>query len=576
MTQQHGLTWGTLDLVSTTPTADGYVITAMDGSDFGNPVPITETIASLLTDGSLVDHTRTDNRTIVLRLQVTAPESASPGVALAKAEAAIMSQSGDRISGDEVPELIWTPPIDGAEPSVYDVVFAWPERDSEGWDEGEVLHERRNYVLTLTCLPFARPETSVVVATTAGAATVVDTCDSDAAWSHDPSATLTATSGYLQLQKFTTTSTTANRLNLPSTAGPYLRMSLTLVSGDAVVFNVGDAGFTTSSPAPVLATSASAIPGATDYYIAAPEGVGSIQLRPTRSVSGTITLRIHQIDSVEMVPVIGTARQQARRLEVGGSAPTQAALRVADATPAALGTEILVYTGDHGFVPALRPWRSASAAVTADAAMVSGSRNTLTSTMTFQIPAGSLAEATHALLARLSVTVAGTLSWSARMVNSSGTTTVGSSVTATGSASVPITSGYEVIALGSLVLPVVDVEGTQMVELVLTGTANMTFDDGWLFNLDDGALTWIKDSDSLTWVEIRSPEIDSARPSVFGGLAAAGTDGVCIDWKCESFGTHRFSPDGVYTFVVTSTSLLATSSGEFYRRYHSHVYDESA
>ncbi|SFM98432.1 hypothetical protein SAMN05421671_4541 [Pimelobacter simplex] len=104
----------------------------------------------------------------------------------------------------------------------------------------------------------------------------------------------------------------------------------------------------------------------------------------------------------------------------------------------------------------------------------------------------------------------------------------------------------------------------------------MTLDESWLFAVHDGALTWITDSDSLTWIEIRSPELGAARPSVYGGTGAKGANSVCIDWKCKSFGAHRFEPGLMQIFTVASTSLVSQSELEFYPRYHSHVGDEAA
>ena len=51
---------------------------------------------------------------------------------------------------------------------------------------------------------------------------------------------------------------------------------------------------------------------------------------------------------------------------------------------------------------------------------------------------------------------------------------------------------------------------------------------------------------------------------------------VCIDWKCESFGAHRFDPGLMQIFTVTTTSKVSQSTLEFYPRYHSHVEDDAA
>jgi hypothetical protein len=240
--------------------------------------------------------------------------------------------------------------------------------------------------------------------------------------------------------------------------------------------------------------------------------------------------------------------------------------------------DILIHTSRNtDWQPPLRRWRTNSAAVTANSLFVSGGHNTLVSPMTFQFPASRITEGTYALMALMDVTTAGTLTYTASIVDAAGSATVGTSQDIFGSIALPVTSGYKVLKLASLQLPPVLVEGDQLIELVLTGTANMDFDEGWLFGLDDGALTWIDDADAsfpLQAVQVRSPELGAARPSVYG-RAASMTSMVCIDYKCESFGAHQFDP-GLMQVTTVNGSIEHQSEIEHYRRYHSHVLDESA
>ena len=356
---------------------------------------------------------------------------------------------------------------------------------------------------------------------------------------------------------------------------PYLRVSaqVELSSGSAVPrFRLGTG---TASLVTPIATAPSSIAGATDYYLATSDFdvFEAEAYLPSGSTTPTATLRIAHMERTDTIAGAGsTRRQQARIAEVVGSAPTQAAIRLYDPTPAALGGDILVHSSrNSAWQPPLRTRMVSSAAVTTDSAMVSGSRNTLTSAMVFRIPASLITEGTYALMGRLNVTVAGTLAWQARMVSSSGATTVGSSRVVTGSTALAVTTDYTISMLGSLVLPVLAAEADQMIELTLTGTANMTIDEAWLFGLDDGALTWLRDTDSLTWVELRSPELGAARPSVYGGTGALGNGAVCVDWKCEAFGAHRFDPGTMQVFTVTTSSLASQSELKFYPRYHSHA-----
>lgn len=586
MTQQHGLTWGALDFVSKEPTAAGYLLEACaDGTNFGNPKALIQTVRSLLTDGSLAVLEGWDNREIPIHLRISAP-SAIAGPALAAAEAALMAE----LRAESKSPLVYTPPATDAPASYFDVVVAELERDNgNDWDFDESQREERYYILTLTCLPFARPaDTTVVPAISAPPVTptvsVVDACTSLTGWtalvgttsligsdgirvSHPTSLPSMQRSGAVSMTGFPYLTVQARALRLNSGGGPALAEATVAVDGVVLT---------------PVATTGSLAAGDRKLYFE----TGSFStltftiVDPWVGGSGTpvsSNIDVYQIEKTDSLPTAGSARQQVRSATVAGSAPTQAAIRLFDATPAALGTEILVHTSRNtSWQPALRPFRTSSATVAADSAMVSGSRNTLASSMVFRIPANLLTEGTYSLMARLNVGVAGTIGWSAKTVSSAGATTVGSSVVTSGSATVGVTDGYQVINLAALPLPVVKAEADQMVELTLTGTSNMMVDEVWLFGLHDGVLTWLRDTDSLTWLEIRSPELGAARPSIYGGTGAKGANSIDVSWKAAggsfgSFGAHRFDPGLMQIFTVTSSSLVSQSEIEFYPRYHSHV-----
>jgi len=598
MVQQHGLSWGAIDMVSpeVAPPTDGWLVHAMaDGTNFGNPKALLQVVKSLLTDGSLAALEGWDNREVSLRLRLSAP-SVAAGPALAAAEAALFAQ----VLAESKEPLVWTPSATDAPTCVFDVVAAELVRDtSEGWDLEESMREYRYYLLTLTCLPFVRgEETTVVPALGApippGSATTVniDTCDSTVGWVQLRSGGSTLApgsgSGWLYATGSTGSPDYIYALRRTGTVvmgvTPYVKISAqtafpaTMPPTPPTAVFTGPGGVTTAALSPISAGASSFGSDWTDYYF-----------QPGLATIETITIRVQwgppfaehvglAITNVARTDTLGdfansTTRQLSRTASVLGSTPTQASIRLFDATPAALGTEILVHTSrNNQWQPPLRKWRAVSAAVTADNTLVSGGRNTLASPMTFRMPANLLTEGTYGLMARMNVTTAGALGWSARMVSSTGATTVGSSVVVSGSINVPTTGGaYKVLNLAALPLPVLKAEADQMVELTLTGTANMTIDEGWLFGLHDGALTWLQDADSMTWIEIRSPELGAARPSVYGGTGAKGTGGVCVDWKCQSFGAHRFEPGLMQIFTVTTTSLVSQSEIEFYERGHSHM-----
>lgn len=403
-------------------------------------------------------------------------------------------------------------------------------------------------------------------------------------------ATLAATGGHVDATGSASTGYQGTRtISLTRAAvvnmstSPYLRVSaaVTATGGTATgpTFKIGTG---TAVPIEPVGFSPSAIAGYVDYFFA----TGNFDLLVVEAAADggtnwpTTTVSVAHVARTNMVISTGTTRQQSRTAKVLGSAPTQAAIRVYDTTPGALGNDIIVYsTKNAQIAPPLRPFLTSGGA-TVDTAMISGARNTLASPATFRIPATKLLDGMHGLVGRLNVTTAGTLGWSVRIVDSTGTATIGSGVTDSGSIEVPVTSGYRAINLAAMLLPPVEVEGTQLVEITITGTANMSWDEFWLFNLTEGSLSWVRDADSMTWIEVRPPELGRL-PSIYGGTGAFGTNPVCIDYKTigADFGAadqHYADPGLIQVFTVTSTSLKAQAELWFYPRYLDAVLDESA
>ncbi|MCR1785295.1 hypothetical protein KVF89_22335 [Nocardioides carbamazepini] len=579
------VSWGALDFMDpeAAPPAEGFLIHAMaDETGLGNPKAITQVIKSLLTDGSLAVLEGWDNREIKIHLRFSPGTAAVAGPALAAAEAALFAQ----VLAEAKAPLVYTPPAEDAPVCVFDVVAAELERDYSGpWDLDEEMRAFRYYLLTLVCLPFVRGlETTVAPALPVPPVTPttvsIDACTSLTGWTAGyttdqqtwPGTPVLAESGQaVQFQHSSALSFVQRNGAVAMGATPYL-----------VVDATGEAKLTPDSwvggpeyisvridgvPIQPVATSG------TLCYFRPPPSFTTLHVRG--GILGVLGTRVtvRQISRTDTIPGSGTNRQLSRTVTVAGSAPTTAAIRLFDATPAALGTDILVFSSRNlAWKNALRPYRITSAAVTGDATMVSGARNTLSTPMICRFAASLLTEGTYALMAKMLVSTAGSFGWSARMVSSSGGLTVGSSVTVAGSVTVPTTGGVSrVLNLGALPLPVIRAEADQMVELTLTGTPNMTLDEGWLHGLHDGALTWLQDSDSMTWLEIRSPELGAARPSVYGGTGAKGTGGVCVDWKCQSFGAHRFEPGPMAINTVTTSSLASQSEIEFYERGFGHM-----
>lgn len=614
--QQHSILWGDLQLHGPDQPDVDYDMKAIGvGTNFGNPVPIVEAVRSLAIDGALAAITGWDNREFPIRLRV----AANNGETHAQVEAALVAQC----LLDRPPPLIWTPPLGSSAPVVFDVVVAELDRDTDdGWDQDEKRQGFRYWKLTLTCLPSVHPIDSSTIEAIAppsspGSPSVTDVLDECTSatvsnWSLDtdmashtgPTAGTTGTlQTYIQVTGGTLVSGTqhlhairAGSLTMPA-GQQYLAIDVKAfeqVTGGTVNLpgNLQVRLDGVTYPIALVGTGLGQAQS-TRLYVSAP-GVTFTELRVLKDYDDSIGSHIGrpviinsavlQVFRVAATNVLGdtttsTTRQQARSATVYGSMPTRATIRLYDATPGNLGANTLIYTSNNlDFTPPLRRWLVSSASVSTDTSMVSGGYHDLSVPTVFNIPASMLEDAAYALMARIKVTTAGTLSWQARLVDSSGAATLGSGRILSGSISLPVTtgmtvSGFQVFDLADrLQLPPIEVETDDYnVEITLTGTANMTLDEGFLFDLDNGALTWVQDQDGLQWIEVRSPELGAARPSVFGGIGPVGTMSQCIDYKCLSFGAHRFIPGPLQVFTMTTTSLVAQCELEYFPRFHSHV-----
>lgn len=590
MVQQHEIRWAD----SLPPFAgpgselpdDGYAIEAMaDGTNFGNPEALIEIVRSLLTDGSLAVLEGWDNRTVPIRLRLSAP-TAIAGPALAAAESALMAA----ILATPKAPLIYVPPAQDAATCVFDVVAAKLDRDtSDGWDQDEVMREERYYLLTLTCLPFARTENTVVVPAlgeppTPGSPPIVvdiDTCASFAGWAVSFT-NMTATSsgstgGYIYA--------TGTKQPNSSTA---IRLTRTgaVTMGTEPILKVTATWTASATPETISASfdgGAAVYPLArfgNDLFFDAPASFNTVAftlayadlaITPARSLR---ILNVARTDSIG-TPT-GTTRQLSRTANVSGSAPTQAAVRLYDETPAALGADVLVFTSPStSLQPPISSLLYSGATPSPNAARISGKSISLDNSLVFRIPAASVPPGTYAVVARVSNSSASVMPVvvSARLIEVDGSDSLASGAEVSCGATVPVTS-LSVFSLGALSLPPALSEGDQLIELTLAAEVDDNqgaLDELWLFDLTHGALTWVQSSEDIAWMEIRSPELGATRPSVFGGAGAVSENGVSIDHLCQSFGAHRFDPGLMQVFTVCSSSLVSQSEIEFYPRGHSHV-----
>ena len=603
--QDASLIWGVLGIVGPGESDDSnpFTIEAIaGGTHFGNPVPIVEAIHSLVTDWALTETVGWEVREVPIRLRV----SANDGESHAQAEAALSQQRLLTIP----PPLVWISPIGLSEPCVFDVIDAHLEADTdEGWDLKEKNSGHRHFLLTLTCLPFVRAADSTIVP--ALPAPPIDPGDPATITEIDDCSSLTPGGTYAGTWTLETNGgSPTGPTVLVDGAESYIEYSA-VISSDTQHLR-GVRSFTTplavaadeyivfemaNEPGPNQGRMRAAFNGAyrdpvavysepssllIRYWFTAPAAVNQLKILKDFDYVPGIDTETHRILSVAVTDTVGdittsTTRQRTRQLQVAGTAPTQAALRLFDSTAQPLGDDILVYTSTNtDWQPPLRPWLDSSGVVNEDTSLISGGFHNLSVPSVYLIPARLFTPGPYALLARLATTGAQTLTWEAKIVDTAGADTIGSSQVQTGEVLLPDTSGaYTITRLGWVMLPPVEVETDDyMVKLTLTGVAAIEVDEAWPFALHDGALTWVRTGGiPLHWIEIRSPELGSARPSVWGGTGAVGELAACINFMCSgSFGSHQFAPGSMLTQTITDNAWKSECEMEYFRRFLFHVW----
>jgi hypothetical protein len=602
--QDDVLLWGDLQLQGPVPVDATYEIDTMaDGTNMGNPISIIEQVQAMAIDGALAARTGWDARTIPVRIRL----AANDGEALAKAEAALTAQS----LMDRPPPITWTPPLGESATAVFDVMVADLQRDtSDGWDFDEKYYGHRYFVLTLTCLPFARAMDTVTVPALAppptpgtATSTLIDECSSLTHWTKETNGAssfinhVDLPGSGVQVGAYMSRGTQYLRaVRTVATAMPagqqYLAVDLQFISVPSGKAAGNWAGTVSASFDgvwfPAIGYSFDGEGGSRRYYFEPPASFTVAKFgmdyndawtNTSEPLLETVVYKIQATDTPGD-PTTSTTRQQARLTNVYGAMPTRATIRLSDDTPAALGSTCIVYTSSNiNWSPPLRQWLTDSGVVTADPTYrVSGGRHDLTVPSVFLIPARLLEAGAYSLVALMDCSAVETLTWQVRMLSATGAATIGSDRIQTGTVTVGAGgAGYKLVDIADgLILPPFEVETDDYaVELTLTGTSNMHFDEGWLFGLDNGALTIIDDLPNtglveVDWLEIRSPDLGAARPSIFGGAGAVGGLSACVDAYASAFGPHRFEPGPLMVFTMCTSSLVSQCELEYFPRFHSH------
>lgn len=573
------LTFGAFQLTQT----NGSTRVLADGTSRGNPVPIEIVVRSWLQDGAIVAQQSYDNREMSVRVRFFGADLP----ALNALEASLFAELGK-------PNTL-TIAFPNAPVSVFDVVTSHLDLD-DAEDEGEGQDKPwRTYVVKLTALPFARSAaqfTSVALPATGTTTTDLDTCGAITGWTAaangspvsvsfvgGPPTVVTVTPGFLAASVVVMSKTFA----ATTTALKYLRIDWKPSPSGATLSAIGD-----GAALPKIAEAASTTSGYTRtwFYVAA-ASLAAVQIAVVPTVpSFAFVFSLDNVAITDARPGSGTTRQQIRSLDVPGSARTQGSLAIESATAALGDTLVYVYPRDtttSGYSPPLRQFRTAGNAVTPDAAQVSGNTEPVNggSGITIGVPIGLFPTGSYLLMGRMATAAGGTptISWTTK------TLLAGTSVDSgtTGSMAITTTAAYQIYALGRLQLPTVDLDPASasagaVMNLTVTASAAVTYDEFWLFNTTIGRLIRVDCGTGAGTVGgnsrrlfIEPATVTTPRPTVRIGHSADRSDSHYPAGSFPSWQPPEFKPPQVNVLVVTPNATDASIALSGYARHHSNA-----
>lgn len=571
---------GSLDLMGENDTDNGPVtIHALaDGTDWGNPESVRRELWRALSDGSISAIDSWKNRTIPLRLKLSAGDS----LALAGGEKPLHMLSGVRRA-----ELRWTPPNVFAAPAVFIVTAS---DLSHNMDDLAENRSERYYTLTLSCLPFARSLDGVSIAALAPfvtAPTVLDDCTTTTGW------TTTATSGTASVA----VSSGAVVISVPSGATArtvvatitksmprskrYLAIEVEVLGGQVVAGSI---------PVTVVRTSLGGIwvPNLVGVegkwlFLDVPPSLGSVeeirfQVRYPSEDGISVPVALAQVLTIAEsdVPAATAGRQSLRVFPTPGSADAPASILVERRTsPQTLG-EAIIYTGPQ-YDPRLSVGRIAFDAI--DGTALSGKTDNDT-VFTFFRRASEFPPGIFTLWGNPQLPLTsgsptpGSINWTVAvsLVDDSGgiiTSQPTFTVTTTHTAG----SEKRMRCFGLVALPGADLpkDSPYRVKFVLTSNVTAVWDEGLVFH-QDGQLTIVDtNGNGATRVLAEAATLEhNARVMRGSGNSTQDVPVSMLSELRNWGGTHMFTPDETYLYVGTTGAVDAKVTGSFRPTWHTH------
>lgn len=577
-----GLAWGEQDVMMTGFNAAGYWIEASaDGTNWGNPEAVVTAVRSRLQDGSLASVTSEDNRQAPVQLRVRGEHYDG----LVAGEEALVAET--RREGYNT--LTYTPPVDDAVASVFDVVYSVLDYSLVDLNEKRL---ERQYTATLTCLPFPRADTETVATAplpppSTPVATSVDDGSSTSGWTG--STTVSTSGSALSVAATTTTAASVKWLqragSVSMTTTPYLFVDWIWGSANgARVLNSFTAIVDGITYTPVASGPSPTAPFIRTYFqvpsfstVRFVADISEVQggFGPGPSPSN---FSLTQVTKTDALPGAGTRRQLTRTLPVAGSVRTQGRLSMQHESTALGDALIYVYKDDgSGYVPAARPYRAGGGSVTTDTAIYSGSYDNLNTATYFDFPVLALPSGNYEVMARLQRPTAATVGLSLTATTRVNSTTLS---TRSSAPSVAVPDAYGFCHIDYLTLSTTKLaspaSGTVRVTIEDPTDSNIRLDDLYLLNLDIGTVTIVScgtgtpasgGSANRLWLDPATMTNDG-QPAIFIGYAADRSDAYDPGTAIKAWTPPLFEPTSMNLFTACNALDAAVTLSHFRRGLH--------
>lgn len=545
--------------------------TLADGTEWGNPEPVRRALRRFLLDGSVSVKEYDDNRTIPLKLKVTAAD----GLALAGGEVPLAQADGRRC------ELVWTPPDAFAPPAVF-VAVSSDLRHSMN-DLGERRLERF-YTLTLECLPHAFSDEYVEVPALAqdvSTPTLVDDCSSTSGWSATNGVTLSVVSGQIActVPAGVLSWTVVRTGDIDFTPDRYLRVTGWTSRLTSIRYATLARPFGASPSEDPTAAQVAIDSGASVYDVNTDVTALAFDFGWSTSEATDATVQVFDLfqrqDSVRST----VSRQQVSTIETPGSRRTSGSLAISAAGP--LG-QVLLYSGPN-YDPTMSPGTVLGAArrIT-DVALLSGAYDNLESGSTvaqYRRPAGSLPSGSYAMWVRLKWS--GTpdlLTFTANLRSADGASVLSS--ISLGTLTLASSSDFKLYPVARIDLPGWALPDSSPLILEIEASWGGTFtaeggphvDEILLFELSSGSLA-IAEAGSNTHMWVEAPTLNRDHPAILASTSDSRSAAIPLSLSSQVLswgGSHTFTPPVTNVYLGTTDVSESEVSGNFRPAHHTH------